>query len=68
MDYTVSPEPFVQLPKIHYLLSYEVFSYNIKAIKTCRGTKKHPKHALPRKTHAKTTTKKPEKKHQRAHL
>ena len=63
MDYTVSPEPFVQLPKIHYLLSY-----NIKAIKTCRGTKKHPKHALPRKVHAKTTTKKPEKKHQRAHL
>ena len=51
---TVSQEPFVQLLKIHYLVSYKVISYNIK---TCRGTKKHSKYALPREAHTKTKKK-----------
>ena len=50
-DYTVSQEPFVQLPKIHYLVSYKVISYNIKTIKTCRWTNKHSKYIFPRKAH-----------------
>ena len=57
-DYAVSQEPFVQLPKIRYLVSYKVISYNIKTIKTCRGTKKHSKYAFLRKAHTKTTKKK----------
>ena len=56
IDY--AQEPFVQLPKIYYLVSYKVISFNIKTIKTCRGTKKHSEYAFPRKAHTKTTTKK----------
>ena len=51
IDNTVSQEPFLQLLKIHYLVSYKVISYNIK---TCRGTKKHSKYAFPRKIYTKT--------------
>ena len=50
-DYTVSQEPFVQLPKIRYLVSYKVISYNIKTLKTCRWTNKHSKYVFPRKAH-----------------
>ena len=57
IDYTVSQEPFVQLPKIHYLVSYNVISYNIKTIKRHRGTNKHFKYAFPRKAHTKTNKK-----------
>ena len=53
IDNTVSQEPFVQLLKIHCLVSYKVISYKIK---TCRGTKKHSKYVFPRKVHTKTTT------------
>ena len=51
IDYTVSQEPFVQLPKDHYLVSYKVISYDIK---TCGGTKKHSKYVFHRKAHTKT--------------
>ena len=51
IDNTVSQEPFVQLLKIHYLVSYKVISYYIK---TCRGTRKHSKYAFPKKAHTKT--------------
>ena len=32
IDNTISQEPFVQLLKIHYLVSYKVISYNIKTV------------------------------------
>ena len=35
IDNTLSQEPFLQLLKIHYLVSYKVISCNTK---TCRGT------------------------------
>ena len=47
IDNTVSQEQFIQLLKIHYLVSYKVIFYNIK---TCRGTKWHSKHALTQKS------------------
>ena len=38
IDNSVSQEPFVQLLKIHYLVSYKVICYNIKR---ARGLKRY---------------------------
>ena len=54
IENTVSQEPFVELLKIHYLVSYKVISYNIK---TSRGTNKHSTYAFPKKAHSKTKEK-----------